>query len=177
MRQAEVLRMSREGMSIPQIEENLKARGVVYKRGGFKRLCTKLGLEPDPQDSVKAIRHHYYNQARRQQKHEFENIATELGVQDVEEWVKSKMDEEYFIIARRERAHKLMGDLRPTHPYPAKTKSRAQATRADQHHAEPSADQQAASAQTDTTPESRGADGPIEISDDDTYGEPTGRRL
>ncbi|KAG8162301.1 hypothetical protein KVR01_008066 [Diaporthe batatas] len=61
MRHAEVLPMSREGMSVAEIEKNLKDRGVVYKRGGFKRLCTKLGLDPNPLNSVKSTRHHYYN--------------------------------------------------------------------------------------------------------------------
>lgn len=168
MRQAEILRMSKEGLSMAQIKENLESRGVTFKRGHFKRICTNLGLDPDPQDSVKAIRHHYYNQAHTQQKHEFENIAAELGIQDVESWTKSKMDEECFIIARRERAHKLMGDLRPSHPYPAKRKSRSQATRAESDHAGTPGEQQEASSQTVTPPGSREAEGPIEISDDDT---------
>lgn len=115
MRKAEILRMTKEGMSTAQIAENLQARGVELKGGAktVERLRTIWGLLPESQRNIENIRQAYRGQALKLQKEQFENIATELGIQDVKAWVKSKMGEEVALEARREHAYRLMGPLRP----------------------------------------------------------------
>lgn len=117
MRKAEIIRMTNDGMSSAQIAENLQARGVRLKRGAatIERLRTVWGLVPDSQRNANNIRQFCRNQALRLQKEQFENIATELGIEDVKAWVKSKMDEGIALDARREHGYKLMGHLRPKH--------------------------------------------------------------
>jgi hypothetical protein len=168
MRHAEILRMTEEGMSNEEIAENLRGRGVILKGGALRTIRYRMGLPPDPSGSVKYLRSHCYRQAQRQQREQFENIVSELGIEDVDGWTKSKMDEECFIVARRERAHKLMGDFRPTRPYPAKRKNRAQGSTAGQEHIEPPNGQQATSEESDTPSGPGVAHDPVELSDDET---------
>lgn len=115
MRKAEITRMTKEGMSAAQIAENLIARGVTLARGAatVERLRTVWGLTEDTQRSVNNIRATARNQALKAQQTQFINIAKELGIEDIDAWVKSKMDEEVAQDARREYAYKLMGDARP----------------------------------------------------------------
>lgn len=116
MRKAEITRMTNEGMTAAQIAENLTARGVDLKRGAatVERLRSVWGLVTSaPGRSLEAIRGTARNQALRYQKEQFQNIARELGVEDVDAWVKSKMDEDVAHFARREYANNLMGDAAP----------------------------------------------------------------
>ncbi|CAN8105460.1 unnamed protein product [Discula destructiva] len=115
MRKAEITRMTKEGMTAAQIAANLTARGVKLSRGAatVERLRTVWGLTEDTQRSVNNIRATARNHATRAQKEQFENIARELEIEDVDAWVKSKMEEEVAQDARREYAYKLMGDARP----------------------------------------------------------------
>ncbi|KUI61471.1 hypothetical protein VP1G_08645 [Cytospora mali] len=128
MRKAEITRMTKEGMSPAEIAKNLEARGVKLKRGAatIERLRTVWGLVPDSQRNVNNVRQFCRNQAMRLQKEQFENIAKELGIEDVNAWVKSKMDEEVALDARREHAYKLMGDLRPKQIDPGLLRRNAQ---------------------------------------------------
>lgn len=128
MRKAEILRMTKEGMSTAQIAENLQARGVQLKGGAktVERLRTIWGLAPDSELTVRNVnnfRQFQRNQALRLQKEQFENIAIELGIEDVKAWVKSKMDEEVALEARREHGYRLMGNLRPTPVQPETLKA------------------------------------------------------
>ena len=118
MRKAEITRMTKDGMSPADIAKNLEARGVKLKRGAatVERLRTIWGLVPDSQRNPHNVRQFCRNQALRMQKEQFENIARELGIEDVDAWVKSKMDEGVASNARHEHAYKLMGDLRPKPP-------------------------------------------------------------
>ena len=115
MRKAEILRMTKEGMSTAQIAGNLQARGVKLKGGAatVQRLRTIWGLVPESQRNVENVRQSHSGQALKLQREQFENIAAELGIEDVKAWVKSKMDEEGTLVARREHAFRLMGPLRP----------------------------------------------------------------
>lgn len=115
MRKAEITRMTKEGMSAAEIAENLVARGVNLKRGAatVERLRTVWGLSGGAQRSVATIRATARNHALKYQKEQFENIARELGIEDVDAWVKSKMDEDVAQEARRDYAFKLMGDAKP----------------------------------------------------------------
>lgn len=128
MRKAEITRMTKEGMTPAEIAKNLEARGVKLKRGAatIERLRTVWGLVPDSQRNVNNVRQFCRNQAMRMQKEQFENIARELGIEDLNGWVKSKMDEEVALDARREHAYKLMGDLRPKQIDPSLLRRNAQ---------------------------------------------------
>ncbi|KAK2596553.1 hypothetical protein N8I77_013438 [Diaporthe amygdali] len=180
MRKAEIIRMTNEGMSPAQIAENLQARGVKLKRGAatVERLRTVWGLVPDSQRNTNNLRQFCRNQALRLQKAQFENIAIELGIEDVKAWVKSKMDEDVAQDARREHGYKLMGHLRPNHVHvdrsaPDKegtstikamgdtTKSNAESEGVD------TLDQLAASASSRASSGPGAAHNPIELSDDE----------
>lgn len=115
MRKAEIVRMTKEGMTAAQIAENLSARGVQLNRGAatVERLRTVWGLLDDGPRSVTKIRATARAQALKMQKEQFENMARELGIEDVASWVKAKMDEEIAQDARRNYAYKLMGDAAP----------------------------------------------------------------
>ncbi|KAJ4415505.1 hypothetical protein N0V82_007307 [Gnomoniopsis sp. IMI 355080] len=115
LRKAEIIRMTKEGMSAADIAENLIARGVTLARGAatVERLRTVWGLTADTQRSVNNIRATARNQALKAQQAQFVNIAKELGIEDIDGWVKSKMDEEVAQDARRQYAYNLMGDARP----------------------------------------------------------------
>lgn len=128
MRKAEITRMTKEGMSPAEIAKNLETRGVKLKRGAatIERLRTVWGLVPDSQRNINNVRQFCRNQAMRSQKEQFENIARELGIEDVNGWVKSKMDEEVALDARREHAYKLMGHLRPKQIEPGLLRRNAQ---------------------------------------------------
>lgn len=115
MRKAEIVRMTKEGMTAAQIAENLSARGVQLNRGAatVERLRTVWGLLDDGPRSVTKIRATARAQALKMQKEQFENVARELGIEDVASWVKAKMDEDIAQDARRNYAYKLMGDAAP----------------------------------------------------------------
>lgn len=180
MRKAEILRMTKEGMSTAQIAENLQSRGVKLKRGAatVERLRTIWGLIPDSERNVHNIRQFHRNQAIKLQKEQFENIATELGIEDVKAWVKSKMDEEGALEARREYGYRLMGHLRPR-PVEPKTmraivnhwKANKASNKTQVHGAgsegTESPDQQPTSAEPETPSAPGAAYDPIELSDDD----------
>lgn len=186
MRKAEILRMTNEGMDAAQIAENLQARGVQLKRGAatVEALRTKWGIVPDSQRNLENIRAGYRAQALKLQKEQFESIATELGIQDVNAWVKSKLGEESALEARREHAYRLMGHLRPRPVEPETMKGimrhwrATKARNGTEDHAAASQgvegpDQRGTSAQPDTPSGSSGhlglgvADDPIDLSDDD----------
>lgn len=180
MRKAEILRMTKEGMSTAQIAENLQARGVKLKGGAatVERLRTIWGLLPDSERNVENIRQFHRSQALKLQKEQFENIATELGIEDVKAWVKRKMDEEGALEARREHAFRLMGPLRPRPVDPVTmqgirqhwraTKARKEAQNHDaESEAVETLDQQATPAQPEMLPVPGAAHDPIELSDDD----------
>lgn len=114
MRKAEIIRMSKEGMSSAEIAENLMSRGVHLRRGEatVERLRTIWGLDGSER-SVINIRATARNRALKNQREQFENIARELGIEDVEAWVKSKMEEPVAYEARRVYAEELMGDAKP----------------------------------------------------------------
>lgn len=115
MRKAEITRMTKEGMTAAEIADNLSARGVKLTRGAatVERLRTVWGLTEDAQRSVTTIRATARNQALKAQKEQFTSIARELAIEDVDAWVRSKMDEEVAQDARREYAYRLMGEARP----------------------------------------------------------------
>lgn len=180
MRKAEILRMTKEGMSTAQIAENLQSRGVKLKRGAatVERLRTIWGLIPDSERNINNIRQFHRNQALKMQKEQFENIATELGIQDVKAWVKSKMDEEGALEARREHGYRLMGHLRPRPVEPETMRAIVKHWKANkannraQEHGAGSAgieapDQQATSTEPETPSAPGAAYDPIELSDDD----------
>lgn len=179
MRKAEIIRMTNEGMSAEQIAENLQARGVTFKAGAktVERFRTVWGLIPESQRNLENLRQSYRGQAAKLQREQFENIAAELGIEDVKAWVKSKMDEEGALEARREHAYRLMGPIRPKPVEPntmraimkhwRKTKAM---NRTQSHGAGPEGIQppdQAMSAQPETPPQPGAAYDPIELSDDD----------
>ncbi|KAK7736184.1 hypothetical protein SLS53_007212 [Cytospora paraplurivora] len=139
MRKAEITRMTKEGMTPAEIAKNLEARGVKLKRGAatIERLRTVWGLVPDSQRNINNVRQFCRNQAMRLQKEQFENIARELGIEDVNTWVKSKMDEEVALDARREHAYKLMGDLRPKQTDPSLLRRNAQNLRHNREKSRP----------------------------------------
>lgn len=115
MRKAEITRMTKEGMTAAEIAENLISRGVTLRRGAatVERLRTIWGLTDDSQRSVINLRAAARNQAQRQQKEQFENIAKDLGIEDIDTWVKNKMDENIAQEVRRQYAYVLMGDAKP----------------------------------------------------------------
>ncbi|KAL2291405.1 hypothetical protein FJTKL_12810 [Diaporthe vaccinii] len=180
MRKAEILRMIKEGMSTAQIAENLQSRGVKLKRGAatVERLRTIWGLIPDSERNINNIRQFHRNQALKLQREQFENIATELGIEDVKAWVKSKMNEEGALEARREYGYRLMGHLRPRPVEPETMRAivnRWKANKASNKTQEHGAgsegieapDQQGTSAQPEIPSAPGTAFGPIELSDDD----------
>lgn len=115
-RKAEITRMTKEGMTPAEIAADLKARGFELSSRGavtVERLRTVWGLTDNSQRSIQNIRNTSRSMAMRVQKQQFENIARELGIANVDEWVKAKMDEEVAQDARQEYAFKLMGDARP----------------------------------------------------------------
>lgn len=178
MRKAEIIRMTNEGMSAAEIAENLQARGAAFKAGAktVERFRTVWGLIPESQRNLENLRQSYRGQAAKLQREQFESIAAELGIEDVKAWVKSKMDEEGSLEARREHAYRLMGHLRPKPVEPntmraimkhwRKTKAM---NRTQSHGTGPGGtqapDQQATSAHT--LPQPGAAYDPIELSDDD----------
>ncbi|KAG6355152.1 hypothetical protein INS49_004233 [Diaporthe citri] len=180
MRKAEILRMTKEGMSTAQIAENLQSRGVKLKRGAatVERLRTIWGLVPDSERNVNNIRQFHRNQALKLQREQFENIATELGIEDVKAWVKSKMDEEGALEARREYGYRLMGHLRPRPVEPETMraivnhwKANKASNKAQEHGAGSEGIETPDQLATSTEPETPTAQGaaydPIELSDDD----------
>lgn len=114
MRQAEITRMTREGMSAAEISDNLSARGINMRSGAptVLRLQKQWGLLA-PDNNVSSRRAHARQEATRRQKEQLSNMAQELGIQDIDEWVKTKMQEPNMRDARLRFAYELMGDAQP----------------------------------------------------------------
>lgn len=110
MRQAEITRLTREGLSAAEIAENLSSRGINMRSGAptVLRLQRQWGLVDMGGDRTTLRTHARYVSVRRQ-KEELHNIARELGIQDVDDWVKAKMDEPEMKLARRRYASEMMG--------------------------------------------------------------------
>lgn len=83
-------------MSNEEIAENLQARDVTLKRGALGKTCSKMGVPPNSRGNEKYSRNHYYKLAQKRQTEQFENMVFELGIEGLEAWTKSKMDEEFL---------------------------------------------------------------------------------
>lgn len=113
MRQAEITRMTKEGMSAAEIAENLSSRGINMRSGAptVERLQKAWGLINN--NNLATHRHKARVEATKRQQEEFTNIARELGVADVDDWVAKKMKEPDVVDKRRRFAYELMGDALP----------------------------------------------------------------
>lgn len=107
--------MTQEGMSAEEIASNLSGRGMVLKKGvsTVMRLQTVWGLIYDENRHTKNIRHKTRKEVKLQQKAAFEDIAKELDIQDIPEWVKAKMSEPTAKEARIQLGSKIMGKYAP----------------------------------------------------------------
>lgn len=117
-RKAELIRMTREGMSPEDIYQSLTSRGMELKKGvaTVLRLQSAWGVARDEKRWLGNFRHQCHKRAKAQQADAFTDIAKELGVQDVKVWVQEKMKEQAARQARHELALKLMGEHAPTNP-------------------------------------------------------------
>lgn len=118
MRKAELIRMTREGMSPEEIYQSLTSRGMELKKGvaTVLRLQSAWGVARDEKRWLGNFRHQCHKKAKAQQADAFTDIAKELGVQDINIWVQEKMREQAARQARHELALKLMGEHAPTNP-------------------------------------------------------------
>lgn len=118
MRKAELIRMTREGMTPEEIYRSLTSRGMELKKGvaTVLRLQSAWGVARDEKRWLGNFRHQCHKKAKAQQADAFTDIAKELGVQDVKVWVQEKMKEQAARQARHELALKLMGEHAPTNP-------------------------------------------------------------
>lgn len=118
MRKAELIRMTREGMSPEEIYQSLTSRGMELKKGvaTVLRLQSAWGVARDEKRWLGNFRHQCHKKAKAQQVDAFTDIAKELGVQDVKGWAQEKMKEQAARQARHELALKLMGEHAPTNP-------------------------------------------------------------
>lgn len=118
MRKAELIRMTREGMSPEEIYQSLTSRGMELKKGvaTVLRLQSAWGVARDEKRWLGNFRHQCHKKAKAQQADAFTDIAKELGVQDIKAWVQEKMKEQAARQARHELALKLMGEHAPTNP-------------------------------------------------------------
>jgi hypothetical protein len=117
-RKAELIRMTREGMSPEDIYQSLTSRGMELKKGvaTVLRLQSAWGVARDEKRWLGNFRHQCHKKAKAQQADAFTDIAKELGVQDIEGWAQEKMREQAARQARHELALKLMGEHAPTNP-------------------------------------------------------------
>lgn len=117
-RKAELIRMTREGMSPEEIYQSLTSRGMELKKGvaTVLRLQSAWGVARDEKRWLGNFRHQCHKKAKAQQADAFTDIAKELGVQDIKGWVQEKMKEQPARQARHELALKLMGEHAPTNP-------------------------------------------------------------
>lgn len=118
MRKAELIRMTREGMSPEEIYQSLTSRGMELKKGvaTVLRLQSAWGVARDEKRWLGNFRHQCHKKAKAQQEDAFTDIAKELGVQDIKGWAQEKMKEQAARQARHELALKLMGEHAPTNP-------------------------------------------------------------
>lgn len=118
MRKAELIRMTREGMSPEEIYQSLTSRGMELKKGvaTVLRLQSAWGVARDEKRWLGNFRHQCHKKAKAQQEDAFTDIAKELGVQDIRGWAQEKMKEQAARQARHELALKLMGEHAPTNP-------------------------------------------------------------
>lgn len=118
MRKAELIRMTREGMSPEEIYQSLNSRGMELKKGvaTVLRLQSAWGVARDEKRWLGNFRHQCHKKAKAQQADAFTDIAKELGVQDIKGWAQEKMKEQGARQARHELALKLMGEHAPTNP-------------------------------------------------------------
>lgn len=118
MRKAELIRMTRDGMTPEEIYQSLTSRGMELKKGvaTVLRLQSAWGVARDEKRWLGNFRHQCHKKAKAQQAVAFTDIAKELGVQDVKGWVQEKMKEQAARQARHELALKLMGEHAPTNP-------------------------------------------------------------
>lgn len=112
MRKAEITRMTKEGMSAADIAANLESRGINMRRGAplVERLQKHWGLIGDP---LMRQRHQARAEAAKRQKEQFTNLARELEIPDVDDWLEKKLREPDVVDARRRFAYALMGDAQP----------------------------------------------------------------
>lgn len=115
MRQAEITRLTKEGLSAEEIAENLSLRGINMRSGAptVKRLQKQWGLVEGDNTNLLSIRTHARHEATRRQREQLTNVAQELGITDVDDWVTKKMEEPQMMDARRRFAYELMGDAKP----------------------------------------------------------------
>lgn len=118
MRKAELIRMTREGMPPEEIYQSLTSRGMELKKGvaTVLRLQSAWGVARDEKRWLGNFRHQCHKKAKAQQADAFTDIAKELGVKNIEDWVQEKMKEQGARQARHELALKLMGEHAPTNP-------------------------------------------------------------
>lgn len=114
MRQAEITRLTKEGLSAEEIAENLSLRGINMRSGAptVIRLQKQWGLIEGGND-LQSIRTNARHESTRRQKEQLSNVAQELGITDVDDWVRKKMQEPEMMDARRRFAYELMGDAKP----------------------------------------------------------------
>lgn len=115
LRRLEIARMTKEGLSAQEIADQLASRGVVWKRGpsSVARLQARWGLIA-PEDNPRALaskRAQALKAFRSEQRAQFRQIAEELGVEDVDDWVELKMKEPGSVEARSKAAREKVGDL------------------------------------------------------------------
>lgn len=114
MRQAEITRLTKERLSAQEIADNLSSRGINMRSGAptVIRLQKRWGLIEGGND-LQSLRTSARHESTRRQKEQLTNAAQELGITDINNWVKRKMDEPEMMDARRRFAYELMGDAKP----------------------------------------------------------------
>lgn len=130
LRRLEVARMTKEGMTPEEIAEILTARGVVWKKGAasVRRMQSVWGLSA-AQDPLRQrnIRERMRQAVRKEQRVAFREIAQDLGIEHVEEWVVAKAKEPQAKQARLRLVRERLGpDFAPTVKASAKTKKPSQ---------------------------------------------------
>lgn len=167
MRKAELIRMTREGMSPEDIYQSLTSRGMELKKGvaTVLRLQSAWGVARDEKRWLGNFRHQCHKKAKAQQADAFTDIAKELGVQDINTWVQEKMKEQAARQARHELALKLMGEHAPTNPERRKLQKPRRANGPSATHAQANdADGDSDSGSSEDEPQS-GSDFPGPVTD------------
>lgn len=167
MRKAELIRMTREGMSAEEIYQSLTSRGMELKKGvaTVLRLQSAWGVARDEKRWLGNFRHQCHKKAKAQQADAFTDIAKELGVQDIKGWAQEKMKEQGARQARHELALKLMGEHAPTNPERRKLQKPRRANGPSGKHTQPNdAEGDSDSGSSEDEPES-GSDFPGPVTD------------
>lgn len=167
MRKAELIRMTREGMSAEEIYQSLTSRGMELKKGvaTVLRLQSAWGVARDEKRWLGNFRHQCHKKAKAQQADAFTDIAKELGVQDIKGWVQEKMKEQGARQARHELALKLMGEHAPTNPERRKLQKPRRANGPSGKHTQPNdAEGDSDSGSSEDEPESE-SDFPAPVTD------------